>query len=162
MKKLLLLFVATALYGVSLAQYNHSQSLAISVDNDSRIDQLLELKAELAKSNKSTKEADLQLAWYGVKYPARVSIAQLNGRTNVSFQILEDGSSSLIAGKVSRLKKKMAELEYLGIDSSRSLCNAMFDSAPTEKQLEKLVSEFLYDGYYLVTPEQVELGALDR
>ena len=162
MKKLLLLFVATAVHGISLAQYNPSQSLAVSLNNDTRIDELLELKTELAKSNKSTKDADLQLAWYGVKYPARVSVAQINGRTNVSFQILEDGSSSLVTGKVIRLKKKMAELEYLGIDSSRSLCNAMFDSAPTEKQLEKLVSEFLYDGYYLVTPEQVELGSLDR
>lgn len=162
MKKLLLLFVATAVYGVSLAQYSHSQSPAISVDNDTRIDELLELKAELAKSNKSTKEADLQLAWYGVKYPARVSIAQINGRTNVSFQILEDGSSSLVVGKISRLKKKMPDLEYLGIDSSRSLCNATFDSVPTEKQLEKLVSEFLYEGYYLVTPTQVELGSLDK
>lgn len=162
MKKLLFVLGVVAINLSAMAQQNSAETLASSLQRDARIDELFVMRTSLLNNNQNTREVDMELASFGVRFPARVKLTDINGKSNIAFLLIEDYNTEQMAQKIARLKKETKGLEYLGIDGANHYCYATFEKNTSEKRIEKFLGEFLYEGYYIHRTPQVQLGALAR
>lgn len=162
MKTLLFILCMVAAFTTAYSQSPQNNVLSASLKADARIDLLFEARTNLISSNKSTREVDRELAGLGIKFPAKVKMTNLNGKTTIAFVLIEDYQTSAMAMKIERIKNSSPEIEYLGIDSFNDQCYATFSAGVHERKIEKLLAEFLYDGYYISLPSKIQLGALTK
>ena len=99
-----------------------------------------------------------ELAKLGVRFPAKLNVSYSGDKVNIAFPLLENSNAAYMEQKIVRIKAKMPELEVLGIEAS--YCFATFKKDASEKQLTELLSEFLYDGYYVSAHSRVQVGVL--
>lgn len=162
MRTLFFLLCMVTIQASAFAQNAQDKALYASLNADIRIDQLFEARSSLLSSGKSTREIDRELAGLGVRFPAKVKLKELNGKTTLAFVIIEDYETSAVLEKIEKLKHSMPEIAYLGIDSFNHQCYATFADRVPERKIEKLLAEFLYDGFYISSAPKIQLGALSR
>lgn len=162
MKKLLNFVLVLALTFPAVAQHFTGESLSSSLRRDARIDELFNLKAQRIGASGDTRQIDMELASYGIKFPARVRLTRIHNKTNISFVLLEDSASESIFEKIEKIKQCNPAIEYIGIDTANHNCYVTFSHEASERELQHLLSEFHYDGYYVVETPVRQLGALSR
>ncbi len=162
MKKLLNFVLALALTLPAVAQHFTGESLSKSLKKDARIDELFNRKAQLISANANTREIDMELASYGIKFPARVRLTRINNKTNIAFVLLENSASESTFEKIEKIKQFNPGIEYIGVDIANHNCYITFSTEASERDLQSLLSEFHYDGYYVIETPARQLGALVR
>ncbi|WP_416867314.1 MAG: hypothetical protein ACMVP2_07920 [Imperialibacter sp.] len=150
MKKVLIIICLVAFNGILMAQS--------TVSDHSKVDALFEKRTALLENGESTRVIDHELAKLGVRFPAKLNVSYSGDKINIAFPLLENSNAAYMEQKIVRIKAKMPELEVLGIEAS--YCFATFKKNASEKQLTELLSEFLYDGYYVSAHSRVQVGAL--
>ena len=162
MRKLLFILCMVATHTVVYTQSAQEKALSASMKSDAQINLLFEARTKLSSSNKSTREVDRKLGQLGIKFPAKVKMTNLNGKTTIAFVLIEDYQTSSMVRKIERIKNSSPEIEYLGIDSFNDQCYVTFSEGVHERKIEKLLTEFLYDGYYISLPSKIQLGAVTK
>jgi len=162
MKKLLYFVLALTLTFPAVAQHFTGESLSRSLQKDARIDELFNRKAQMIGASASTREIDMELASFGIKFPARVRLIHINNKTNISFGLLEDPASESTFEKIEKIKQHNRGIEYIGVDTANHNCYVTFSTEASNRDLRNLLSEFHYDGYYVIETPARQLGALMR
>lgn len=131
-----------------MSQSEEESALQSVILRSQRVDQLFEARSAMIGSKASTKEIDQELAKLGVLFPARVVYDKFGERVNISFLLLDDIDDVGLVGKIERLKKT-AEIDYLGVDIANHFCTVTFKRGTSQPKIERFLSEFFYDGYYI-------------
>jgi len=150
MKKLLNILLALAMGLPVMAQEFSNESLRESLKIDSRIDELFEMKSQLLNAKGNTRTVDMELASYGIRFPARVKLTQINSKTNISFALLEDSGSEGTFEKIEKIKQATPEIEYIGIDPANHNCYVTFSKVVGRAEIQNLLREFHYEDFYVM------------
>ncbi len=149
MRTLLIFFFAACFQYSAVAQQNVEKEMELEKKMALEIDKLFEVRTSLLLQELSTREVDAKLASLGVKFPAKVKMANLGSRISIAFFLIEETQSKLMLEKIRRLKEETPGLEYVGLDESNYYCYATFKSNTPERRIESFLSEFLYEGFYV-------------
>jgi hypothetical protein len=158
MKKLLFIICIAAFSGSVFAQETSATVKFASLNTDTQIDALFGKRALLLANDENTREVDYELAKLGVRFPAKLNVSFTATSINIAFPILENPNAPYMAEKLEKIKTEMPELEIIGVDAT--YCFASLKKNTSDKRVEKLVSEFFYDGYFVSAHSKVQLEAL--
>lgn len=142
------------------AQGLSESTFRFAAARSSRVDELFQMRSSLIMKNASTREVDMELAELGVRFPAKVNLANLGGRISIAFFLIEESEATRMIRKLERLKSEITGLEYIGVDSYNNYCYATFERGTPDSKIESLLHEFMYDGFYVSNPTSMKLGVL--
>ncbi len=160
MKKLIVVFFFIALSQSISAQDRADIQLRMAINTGSKVEALFEQRTLLLIAGQNTRAVDKQLAELGILFPAKLKMTNMNGKTLVAFPLIEEGDTKQMIAKLAALKSDIQQLEYIGIDNFNQQCYATFEKGSSDKDIEKLVNAFLYDGYYISKTPSLQLGFL--